>query len=63
LGPGRGQPGGRAFADQVAFELGQSREHVEDKFAAGGGGVDRLLERPELDAALSQAGDDVDQMA
>jgi hypothetical protein len=36
---------------------------VEDKFAAGGGGVDRLLERPELDAALSQAGDDVDQMA
>jgi hypothetical protein len=36
---------------------------VEDQLAAGGGGVDRLLERPEPDAALGQAGDGVDQMA
>jgi hypothetical protein len=61
--PGGYQPGGGALAHQVAFELGQGGEDVEDKLAAGGGGVDRLLERPEPDAALSQAGDDVDQMA
>ena len=36
---------------------------MEDELAAGGGGVDRLLERPEPDAALGQAGDGVDQMA
>jgi hypothetical protein len=36
---------------------------VEDKLPTGGGGVDRLLQRAEADAALSQAGDDVDQMA
>jgi hypothetical protein len=35
---------------------------VEDQLAAGGGGVDLLLEAPEPDAALSQAGDGVDQM-
>jgi hypothetical protein len=39
-GPGRGQPRGRAFPDQVAFELGQGREHVKHELA-GGGGVDR----------------------
>jgi hypothetical protein len=56
-------PGGGAFADEVAFELGQGGEHVEDELAAGGGGVDRLLEAPEPDAAVGQAGDDVDQVA
>jgi hypothetical protein len=34
-GPGRGQPGAGAFADQVAFELGQGGEDVEDELAAG----------------------------
>jgi hypothetical protein len=36
---------------------------VEDELAAGGGGVDRLLEAAEPDAALGQAGDGVDQVA
>jgi len=52
-----------AFADQVAFELGQGREQVDDELAAGSGGVDRLLQAPEPDPALSQAGDRADQMA
>src|SRR4029453_12191508 len=34
-GPGRGQPGGGAFADQVAFEFGQGGEYMEDELAAG----------------------------
>ena len=61
-GPGRGQPGGGAFADEISFELGQGGKDVEDELAAGGGGVDRLLEAAEADAALGQAGDGVDQM-
>jgi hypothetical protein len=36
---------------------------VEDELATGGGGVDRLLEAAEPDAAVSQAGDGVDQMS
>jgi hypothetical protein len=36
-GPGGFQPGGGAFADEVAFELGQSSEHMEHKLAAGVG--------------------------
>jgi hypothetical protein len=35
---------------------------VEDELAAGGG-VDRLLEAAEPDAALGQPGDGVDQVA
>jgi hypothetical protein len=46
---GRGQPGDRALADQVAFELGQGGEDVEDELAARGGGIDRLLEAAEPD--------------
>ena len=61
--PGSSQPGGGAFTDEVALELRQSGEHVKDKSAAGGGGVDRLLEAAEPDATISQAGDGVDQMA
>ena len=61
-GPGGGQPGGRAFADEVAFELGQGREDMEDELAAGGGGVDRLLEAAEPDPAVGEAGDGVDQV-
>jgi hypothetical protein len=62
-GSGGGQPGAGAFADEVAFELGQGGEDVEDELAAGGGGVDRLLQAAEPDAALGQAGDGVDQVA
>jgi hypothetical protein len=36
---------------------------VEDELAAGGGGVDRLLQAAEPDAAVSEAGDGVDQVA
>ena len=62
-GPGGGQPGAGAFADEVAFELGQGGEDVEDELAAGGGGVDRLLEATEPDPAVGEAGDGVDQVA
>jgi hypothetical protein len=61
-GPGGGQPGAGAFADEVAFELGQGGEDVEDELAAGGGGVDRLLETAESDPTLGEAGDGVDQL-
>jgi hypothetical protein len=53
--PGGGQPGAGALADQVAFELGQGGEDMEDKLAAGSGGVDRLLEAAEPDAAVGTA--------
>jgi hypothetical protein len=36
---------------------------VEDELAAGGGGVDRLLEAAEPDPALGQPSDRVDKMA
>jgi hypothetical protein len=62
-GSRRGQPSGGALADEVAFEFSQGREHVEDELAAGGGGVDRLLQAAEPDAAVGQAGDGVDQVA
>jgi hypothetical protein len=61
-GPGRGQPSSSALADEVTFELGQGREHVEDELAARGGGVDRLLEAAEPDAAIRQPSDSVDQV-
>jgi hypothetical protein len=35
---------------------------MEDQLAARGGGIDRLLQTPEPDAPLGQAGDRVDQM-
>ena len=62
-GSGGGQSGAGAFADQVAFELGQGGEDVEHELASRGGGVDRLLQAAEPDAAFSQAGDGVDQVA
>jgi len=60
---GGGQSGGRAFADEVAFELGQGGEHVEDELATRSGGVDCLLQAAEPDATIGQAGDGVDQVA
>ncbi len=45
--PRRGQPRGGALADEVALELGQRREDVEDEFATGGRGVDVLLQALE----------------
>jgi hypothetical protein len=60
-GPGGSKPSGCPLADEVAFELGQGGEDVEDELAAGGG-VDRLLEAAEPDAAVGEAGDGVDQV-
>jgi hypothetical protein len=40
--------------NQVAFELGQGRERMEDELAARGGRADRLLEAAEPDAALRE---------
>jgi hypothetical protein len=59
-GPGRGQPGAGPLADQVAFELGQGREDVEDELAAGGGGVDRLLLTLVPVPSVGAAGNPVD---
>jgi hypothetical protein len=61
-GPGSGQPRRSAFADQVAFKLGQGGEDMEHQLAAGGGRVDRLLETPEPNAAVGKAGHSVDQV-
>ena len=36
-----GRPGGGAFGDQLALELGQGGENPEHQLAGGGGGVDR----------------------
>ena len=60
--PGGSQPSSGAFTDEVAFELSEGGEHVEDELAAGSGGVDRPLEAAEPDPALSQAGNRVDQV-
>jgi hypothetical protein len=61
-GPGGSQPSGCPLAEEVAFELGQGGEDVEDEPAAGGGGVDRLLEAAEPNPTLGEAGDGVDQV-
>ena len=52
-----------ALADQVALEVRQGGEDVEDQPSAGGGGVDALPQRPEPDAAVGQRGDGVDEVA
>jgi len=53
----------RAFADQVALELRQRSENVEDEPAAGRGRVDRLAEGAKADSASLERGDGVDEMA
>ncbi|MGO9754486.1 MAG: hypothetical protein ACLP8S_03100 [Solirubrobacteraceae bacterium] len=37
-------PGERSFVDQVAVELRQGCEQVEDELAGSGGGVDRVVQ-------------------
>ncbi|GHD83310.1 hypothetical protein GCM10010336_74630 [Streptomyces goshikiensis] len=51
-----------ALDDKFADELRERGEDVEDQAPAGRGGVERLMERREADAALSQAGDDGDEV-
>ena len=61
--PRRGQPGGRAFPDEVTFELSQGSKDVEDELPAWGRSVDRFLHTAEPNLAISQPGDGVDQVA
>jgi len=62
--PGAG--GRQAFAgagdDQLADELGQGGEDVEDEPAAGGGGVEVLVEGGEADVAAAEVGHGGDQV-
>jgi len=51
-----------AFDDELADELGQGGEDVEDQPPAGGGGVQGLVQRAESDAAAAQLGDQADQV-
>src|SRR4051812_5133129 len=56
----RGKTRMRPFPNQIALELGQGPEDVEDEFAAWGGGVDLLGERLEANPPLSERGDHLD---
>ena len=58
-----GEAGHGAVADEVAFELGEGTEQMEDELAAGRGGVDVLGERPESDLAIRECGDGFDEVA
>ena len=54
-----------AFHDELADEFGQGGKDVEDvkdQPAAGRGGVERLVQRGEADAAAAELGDDADQV-
>jgi hypothetical protein len=51
-----------AFHDELADELGERGEDVEHQPAAGGGGVDRLVQRPEPDTSPPQVTDQRDQV-
>ena len=65
LSPARGgsaQPGPGALADQVALELAQRAEHVENESSARRGGVDVFGQRPETDATRFQRTDGFDQV-
>src|SRR5271165_5454792 len=53
-GPGGGQALAGALDDQLALELIDRAEQVEDQPALRGGGVDLLLEHDQADAALAQ---------
>ena len=50
-----------AFADDAAFEFGQG-DDVEHQRATGRGGVDRLGQRAQADAALADRPDRLDQL-
>lgn len=48
--------------DDIAFEFGQSREHVEDQFPAAGCCVNALLKAPEADPPFLELADGLDEM-
>lgn len=59
---GSGQPGLGALADQVALELAQRTEHMEDEPSARRGGVDVFSQRAEADAPCFQLADRLNQV-
>ena len=58
----RRQAGLNAFPDEVALELGQRPEDVEDEPTAGGGGVDLLGDHAEADAPRSRGANGLDEL-
>jgi len=57
-GPGRFEAFAGAFDDELADELGEGGEDVEDEAAAGGGGVECFVQGPEADAGAAELGDE-----
>lgn len=55
-GGGSGQPGFGSLADQVALKLAQRAEHMEDKSATRGRGIDGFGQRAEANTARFQSG-------
>ncbi|GHA39030.1 hypothetical protein GCM10010372_44010 [Streptomyces tauricus] len=51
-----------ALDDELADELGEAGKDVEDESAAGGGGVEVLVERSEANAAVAEFGNHVDEI-
>ncbi|MBB2742601.1 UNVERIFIED_ORG: hypothetical protein FHR35_002423 [Microbispora rosea subsp. rosea] len=64
--PAAGASGGQALVgaddDEFADELREGGEDVEDEPAAGGGGVEVLMQRGEADATFAEVGDHVDEV-
>ena len=61
-GGSSGQTGFGSLADQVAFELAQRAEHMEDESAARGRGVDGFGQRAEANTTRFQPGDRFNQV-
>lgn len=56
-GPSGDRPGLSPFADDVALELGQGGEDMEDQLPAAGGRVDLFGQALETDSPLLQPSD------
>ena len=61
-GSGSGKTGVRALADDVALELSQRSEDMEDEFAAAGGRINALSDTAKADTALLKLGDGIDEV-
>lgn len=59
---GSGEAGLGALADDVAFELGQRPEDMEDELPAGGGRIDVLGDALEPDLPVCQSPDRFDEV-
>lgn len=60
--PRRRQSGPCPLADQLALELGESTEDMEDEFSAAGRGVNLLGQAPEADPPLRERVHQLDQV-